>query len=122
MGKAMTDKPRNIVIVGAGIGSRLIKVLLEEKLSGVKVTHVTYDDIPDRHSESGERMIICEDSQSVTVSSKELIAKLKQSERDLRPEASMREFYADRRYQKPPRLRGAAQHKRQAKKSKGKRK
>lgn len=35
-------------------------------------------------------------------------------------QASMREFYADRRYQEPTRLRGAAAHKRQAKKMKNK--
>ncbi|WP_458294233.1 DUF7231 family protein, partial [Flavobacterium poyangense] len=37
MDRNMTDKPRKIVIVGAGLGSRLIKVLLEEKLPGVEV-------------------------------------------------------------------------------------
>lgn len=36
-------------------------------------------------------------------------------------QASMREFYADRRYQEPTRLRGAAAHKRQATKMKNKR-
>lgn len=118
----MTDKPRKIAIIGAGLGSRLIKILLEEKLPGVEVVHITPDDIPKRRSEPGGRMIICDELQQIP-DTKELIAKLKRlDEKELPAEASMREFYADRRYQKPPRLRGAAQHKRQAKKSKGKRK
>lgn len=116
----MTDKPRKIAIVGAGIGSRLIKILLEEKLPGVEVVHITPDDIPKRRADSGERMIICDELQQMP-DTKELIAKLKRrDERELPAEASMREFYADRRYQEPTRLRGAAAHKRQAKKMKNK--
>ena len=117
----MTDKPRKIAIIGAGLGSRLIKVLLEEKLPGVEVVHITPDDIPKRRSEPGERMIICDELQLMP-DTKELIAKLKRmDERELPAEASMREFYADRRYQEPTRLRGAAAHKRQATKMKNKR-
>lgn len=109
----MTDKPRKIVIVGAGLGSRLIKVLLEEKLPGVEVVHITPDDIPKRRN---ERMIICDELEQMP-DTKALVAKLKQRD----TERDMREFYADRRYQEPTRLRGAASHKRQAKKMKNKR-
>lgn len=115
----MTDKPRRIAIVGAGIGSRSIKILLEEKLPGVEVVHITPDDIPKRRSESGERMIIC-DEFTDTDYTKELIAKLKRSEEEFSASTDMREFYAERRYQEPTRLRGAAAHKRQAKKMKNK--
>lgn len=112
----MTDKSRKIAIVGAGIGSRLIKILLEEKLPGVEVVHITCDDIPKRRSEPGERMIICDELYDMP-DTKALIANLKRlDEKDFPAEASMREFYADRRYQEPTRLRGAASHKRQAKK------
>ncbi|UJD04906.1 hypothetical protein PWKp5_00163 [Klebsiella phage PWKp5] len=119
----MTDKPRKIAIVGAGLGSWLIKILLEEKLPGVEVVHITPDDIPKRRSETGERMIIVDELQQIP-DTKALIAKLKQREEEFPAEASMRDFYADHRYQKPPRLRGAAQHKRLASKArnKGKRK
>lgn len=117
----MSDKPRRIAIVGAGLGSRLIKLLLEEKLPGVEVVHITPDDVPKRSRNSGERMIICDEFQDMP-NTKALIANLKKlDERDFPAEASMREFYADRRYQEPTRLRGAAAHKRQAKKAKNRR-
>lgn len=112
----MTDKPRKIVIVGSGLGSRLIKVLLEEKLPGVEVVHIIPDDILKGRNEPGERMIICDELEQMP-DTKALIAKLKQRD----TECDMREFYADRRYQEPTRLRGAASHKRQAKKMKNKR-
>ncbi|AHZ60243.1 hypothetical protein HQ81_0172 [Dickeya phage phiDP23.1] len=115
----MTDKPRKIAIVGAGLGSRLIKILLEEKLPGVEVVHITPDDIPKRRSEPGERMIICDELQQM-LDTKALIAKLKQRDTEMSAECDMREFYADRRYQEPTRLRGAAAHKRQATKMKNK--
>ena len=120
MGRNMTDKPRKIAIVGAGLGSRLIKILLEEKLPGVEIVHITPDDIPKRRSEPGERMIICDDLQQMP-DTKALIAKLKRREEDTFAECDMREFYADRRYQEPTRLRGAAAQKRQAAKMKNKR-
>lgn len=115
----MTDKPRKIAIVGAGLGSRLIKVLLEEKLPGVEVVHITPDDIPKRRSEPGERMIIC-DSLESDFKTSDMIAKLRQRGDEMSAECDMREFYADRRFQEPTRLRGAAAHKRQAKKMKNK--
>lgn len=117
----MTDKPRKIAIVGAGIGSRLIKILLEEKLPGVEVVHITPDDIQKRRSESGERMIICDEFEDMP-GAKELIAKLQRRDvRELPAESDMSEFYKELRYQEPTRLRGAAAHKRQAKKMKNKR-
>lgn len=116
----MTDKPRKIAIVGAGLGSRLIKVLLEEKLPGVEVVHITPDDIPKCQSKSSERMIICDELQQMP-DTKAMIAKLKQRDTEMSAECDMREFYANRRYQEPTRLRGAAAQKRQAAEMKNKR-
>lgn len=113
----MTDKPRKIAIIGSGIGSRIIKILLEEKLPGVEVVHITPDELPKRRSETSERMIICDELQQMPDTTA-MIAKLKRSEEEFSASADMREFYASSRYQEPTRLRGAASHKRQAKKMK----
>lgn len=117
----MTDKPRKILIIGAEVNTRSMLLALKAKLPDVEVEHVFLDDIPERRSQPGERMIIIDEAEQIPTS-KTVSALIKRSQHLFSAEADMREFYASQRYQKPVRLRGAAQHKRQARKNKGKRK
>ncbi|UPU15611.1 hypothetical protein STP55_orf00020 [Salmonella phage STP55] len=121
MGKNMTDKTRKIAIIGRGIGARTMAIILQEKLKGVEVECISVDDIPKRRCEPGERMIICDDlveSERKTLVS-QAVAQLRKADISYcEAEADYRDIIASQRYQKPPRLYGAAQHKRQAKKYK----
>lgn len=119
----MTDKTRKIAIIGGGIGARAMAIILQEKLKDVEVECISVDDIPKRRCEPGERMIICDDlveNERKTLVS-QAVAQLRKADIsycEAEAEADDRDIIASQRYQKPPRLYGAAQHKRQAKKYK----
>lgn len=120
------EKPRKkIGIVGTGDTPRVMKAILEE-MTDFDVEIISFDELNERRAQNKQieenRFVVLEDLYNQKDVSKAM-TKLVSASRAECFSADEREFYASRRYQKPPRIHGTAQHKRQAKKArKGKRK
>lgn len=115
----MTEKKRRIAIIGGGVSGRAMRILLQERLPGVDIEYVEVEDV--RKRRDLDDTVVIADSLEYEFETSQLIKRLL-SEKPVaeNPECDMREYYAERRYQEPTRLRGAASQRRQAKKMKNK--
>ena len=119
------SEPKKIVIIGGGHHSIIMKAALQDLHPEWEIKQISIEDHMSAREENGKRIVILDEICSES-DVKQLIASLK-SRRKLddndfiETSRDERQMMKDARYQKPPRLRGAAAHKRQATKMNNKR-
>lgn len=122
------SEPKKIVIIGGGHHSIIMKAALQDLHPEWEIKQISIEDHMSAREENDKRIVILDEICS-EFDVKQLINSLK-SRRKLddndfiETSRDERQMMKDARYQKPPRLRGAAQNKRLASKArnKGKRK
>lgn len=112
----MTDKPRRIAIIGNGIGARAMKIILQQHLINVEVENIKIEDVKVRRKDSEDMIIL--DSQEYEFSTSDIVDSVNTVVKEMNRKDV--DWAEERRYQKPPRLRGAAEHKRRARKARNK--
>lgn len=127
------SEPKKIVIIGGGRHSIIMKAALQDLHPEWEIKQISIEDHMSarelaRREENDKRIVILDEICS-EFDVKQLINSLKSRRRlddndFIETSLDERQLMKDSRYQKPPRLRGAAQHKRLASKArnKGKRK
>ncbi|AUG87712.1 hypothetical protein HOS54_gp006 [Klebsiella phage Menlow] len=127
------SEPKKIVIIGGGRHSIIMKTALQDLHPEWEIKQISIEDHMSarelaRREENDKRIVILDEICS-EFDVKQLINSLKSRRRlddndFIETSLDERQLMKDARYQKPPRLRGAAQHKRLASKArnKGKRK
>lgn len=124
------SEPKKIVIIGGGRHSIIMKAALQDLHPEWEIKQISIEDHMSarelaRREENDKRIVILDEICSES-DVKQLITSLK-SRRKLddndfiETSRDERQMMKDARYQKPPRLRGAAAHKRQATKMNNKR-
>ena len=124
------SEPKKIVIIGGGHHSIIMKAALQDLHPEWEIKQISIEDHisarePARREENDKRIVILDEICS-EFDVKQLINSLK-SRRKLddndfiETSRDERQMMKDARYQKPPRLRGTASHKRQATKMNNKR-
>lgn len=113
------ENKRRIAIVGGDRIGRALGAILQEHLPGVEIEQIEVEEVKKRRDLEGT--VVIADSLEYEFETSELIKTLLSSPATVQNfDCDMREYYAERRYQEPTRLRGAAAQKRQAKKMKNK--
>lgn len=112
---------KKIVIIGGGPQAHAMKVLLEAKRPGIEVEVRTVEDHLTARKSETKQIAICDEMILLDQASKVFQSMGRALRKDIEAEPDYRAMNAAARYQEPPRLRGAAQQKRQAKKSKNRR-
>lgn len=124
------SEPKKIVIIGGGRHSIIMKAALQDLHPEWEIKQISIEDHMTarelaRREENDKRIVILDEICS-EIDVKQLIASLKSRRKlddndfiEISPDD--RQMMKEARYQKPPRLRGAAAHKRQVTKMKNKR-
>lgn len=121
----MSEEPKKIAIIGYGKSAIMMKIMLETKHPDWNVgiicmeDHLSEREIKMHREEEDKRLVVLDELVDQSAIAKAIVSlRSPKPNFDMSVEADQREMYAERRYQKPARIRGAAQQKRQARKAK----